>query len=277
MPTALEGRARALRAHEDNTAPRDVEQLWDDYQRCGSDDIRDRLVDYYMSGHVRRIAARIHASLPQQVDLEDLVQEGYLGLIDAMKRFDTARDVRFETFSGRRIFGAMQDYLREIDPAPRLTRSRAKMLDRIIESFQTTHGRPPDEEELRTLLHLPERVFRRLLNRPRPGAMVSFSSVHPDGDWDDADGDGMTAFTDRSQPSPLGRAEHADLRRWVTRGLPRRDQLIITLYYYEELTMREVGDALGISESRVSQLLDEILGGLRARLGITDAEDQLRG
>ncbi|MHC5023336.1 MAG: sigma-70 family RNA polymerase sigma factor [Planctomycetota bacterium] len=273
MPTALEGRARALRAHEDNTAPDAVARLWRDYQRERSDAVRDRLVDYYMSGHVRRIAARVHASLPQQVDLEDLVQEGYLGLIDAMKRFDTERDVRFETFSGRRIYGAIQDYLREIDPAPRLTRSRAKLLDRIVESFQSTHGRPPDEDELRTLLQLPDRVFRRLMNRPRPGAMVSFSSVHPDGDWDESDADGMTAFTDRGQPSPLGRAEHEDLRHWITRGLPRRDQLIITLYYYEELTMREVGDALGISESRVSQLLDEILGCLRSRLGYADGDE----
>jgi RNA polymerase sigma factor for flagellar operon FliA len=253
------------------TPPHVVED-WNRYKTTGSLGARNRLVSHYMANHVRPIAIRIRAGLPKQVELDDLMQQGYLGLIDAMDRFDPDRETRFETFSRSRVFGAIQDYLRSIDPVPRLTRIRAKQLQAEIERFRLRHGRRPTDDELRMIINVAEPLFQRYLDDGVPAMIVPFSSVHPDGEQaDDLEPDAMDAFIDR-QHGPVRAAERQDLRRWLVRGLTRRDRLIIILYYYEHMTMREVGAALGISESRVSQRLESILACLKSRFHATGAE-----
>jgi RNA polymerase sigma factor for flagellar operon FliA len=268
MPLALEGGAdnRAL----PTASVEAIEETWRQYRARGDERLRDRLVIHYMQTHVRRIAERLHATLPRQVDVEDLVQQGYLGLMEAMDRFDVDRDVRFETFSSRRIFGSMRDYLREIDPMPRLARTRVKRLQATIEAYQRRHGRPPSDEELGSALDIPAPKLHKLMSN-LAGAMVSYHGSRNESQ-DEDDGDAMHALADRRRGSPLTNAEKTDLRRWITRGFSRRDRLIIVLYYYEQMTMREIGAALGISESRVSQRLDSILACLRARLSYRGAE-----
>jgi RNA polymerase sigma factor for flagellar operon FliA len=274
MPIALgEGSHRG--APDRPETPAHVIQDWRLYKQGGSVACRNRLVNYYMGNHVRPIAARVHAGLPHQVDLDDLIQQGYLGLIDAMDRYELERDVRFETFSRRRIFGSIQDYLRSVDTVPRLTRSRAKQFQAANERFRKQHGRPPTEDDLRPMLDLPEPVFRRFVTDHQPAAMVPFSHVHPDGpagEGDDADA--MDAFEDHDQSTPDRDVERQDLQHWVTRGLEPRDRLIVVLYYYEQMTMMEIGRVIGISESRVSQRLESILGCLRARLTGAGAEHE---
>jgi RNA polymerase sigma factor for flagellar operon FliA len=272
MPIAARehaGRGRAPHME----VPQAINDDWRCYKTSGSVASRNRLVNHYMNRHVRPIATRMRASLPHQVDLDDLVQQGYLGLIDAMDRFDINRDTRFETFSRRRISGAIQDYLRSIDPVPRLTRMRNKRVTAVVEGFHKRHGRGPDEDELRSQLNLPEPDFQRFLADRHTAAMVPFSSVHPDGPAEeDGDGDAMHAFEDYRHPSPAAAAQKHDLQRWLTAGFDTRDRLIVVLYYYEEMTMREIGKALGISESRVSQRLESILACLRSRLTATGSE-----
>lgn len=256
---------RSSSRNASTTAAATIARLWLDYKRQPTRDTRDRLVEHYMATHVRRIAERMHAQLPRQVDVEDLVQQGYLGLVESIERFDPDRQVKFETFSGRRIFGAMRDYLRQIDPMPRLSRIREKKIQSITERFRKEFGRDPGEEELRSRLDMPEPRFRRIMGGDRPPLMVHFNSVRSDSsDLDDSDG--MRSFEDRGLDTPQRTAEHEDLRRWITSGFSRRDRLIITLYYYERMTMKEIGRALGISESRVSQRLDSIIQCLRSRL-----------
>ena len=122
---------------------------------------------------------------------------------------------------------------------------------------------------------MPEPAYRRFIADSRPAAMVSFSSVHPDdAEPDEDDGDAMHAFEDRREPGPDLRAQRHDLRRWLSRGFDARDRLIITLYYYEQMTMIEVGRTVGISESRVSQRLESILACLRSRLCTAGAEHE---
>lgn len=225
-----------------------------------------------MACHVRPIAERLHSTLPQQVDVDDLIQQGYFGLIDALERFDPTRNVRFETFSRARIFGAMRDYLRSLDPLPRLTRNRAKQLESIVDHFLKTCGRLPCEDELRPLLDVPEPIFSRLMLQRRPPATVSFSSRSTDGDHDNDEGDAMAAITDHNQASPSMNAARTDLKDWLTRGFSRRDRLIVILYYYEQMTMREIGSTIGWSESRVSQRLDSIIDRLRSRFCHTSSE-----
>lgn len=271
MPIALGERADRRVAAGLSTTPASVLEDWHEYQSSGSVTSRNRLVTYYMKNHVRPIAARLHAGLPRHVELDDLVQQGYFGLVDAMDRFELDRETRFETFSRRRIFGAIQDYLRSIDTVPRLARMRSKQMEAIDERFRKEHGRPPTDDELRPLLGLPEPIFHRVVGTGRPAAVISFSGVSPDADEVQGDSDAMHAFEDHGQTDPLHPVARLDLQRWLTSGFERRDRLIIVLYYYEQMTMLEIGRAIGISESRVSQRLESIIGCLKARLGKEEA------
>ncbi len=250
-----------------------IAEVWRQYKRNPTRDCRDQLIEYYMKVHVRRIAERMHSSLPKQVDIDDLIQQGYLGLVESIERFDPTRNVKFETFSGRRIFGAMRDYLRSIDPMPRLSRIREKKIQSVTERFRKEFGREPGDAELCRELDLPEPRFRRMMGSDRAPNMVHFNSARSDSD-DMDDSDGMRSFEDLRGSTPHVRAEHKDLLKWVCSGFGRRDRLIIVLYYYERMTMKEIGRSLGISESRVSQRLDSILQCLRSRLCHMQAAEQ---
>lgn len=251
-----------------------MRDLWRDYKRRRSDALRTRLIVHYMQGHVRRIAARLHKSLPSQVDLEDLVQQGYLGLIDAMERYDVEREITFETFSSLRIAGAMHDYLRRIDHLPRMARKRLKLVQYAEDDFRKRHGRAPSEEELRTRASTSPPEFQRFLAERSPAAPMS---LHSRSSQDDAPAEpgGFANIIDERQRTPLVHVQRENMREWVSRGLDQRDRLILQLYYYEELTMREVGMALGISESRVSQRLELIHERIRSRLSLREAEREL--
>jgi len=249
-----------------------IDHLWSEYKAAPSEAARDRLVEYYMTSHVKRIAERLHSQLPAQVDVDDLMQQGYVGLAESIERFEPARRVKFETFSGRRIYGSMRDYLRQLDHAPRLARRREKQWMHEVERFKVEHGRIPADDELCDRLEMTRERFRQAFSE-RPAAFVHFNSNRPDAPESD-ESDGMRSFVDHRDPEPSTRAEMDDLRRWVTTGFSRPDQLIIVLYYYEKLTMREIGRTLGISESRVSQRLDSIIKCLRARMSGTNSESQ---
>jgi len=201
--------------------------------------------------------------LPNHVDVDDLVQQGYLGLVDAMQRFDPARGIRFETFSSRRITGSMQDWLRSLDHVPRLMRRRSKVIQHEVERFRAVHGRAPDRDELQALLNVSQEEFDRIVGEAAPPVVVTISTVSAGGE------DDPVSIPERHSTSPALKSQRRDLRRWITRDLEPIDRMIVSLYYYESLTMKEVGVALGCSESRVSQRLDSILQRLRARVDLT--------
>ena len=224
-----------------------------------------------MRGHVRRIAERMRSHLPGQVEVDDLAQQGYMGLVDAIDRFDETRGVKFETFSSRRIYGAMQDYLRATDPVPRLMRSRSKRMLAAIEDFKKQHGRAPDADELSVCVEMPESTVVQVLTRGLPAATVSFNGAQPETESSE-ESDAMDGFENHCCDTPLREMEDRDLRRWLTHGFDRRDRLIVILYYYESMTMKEIGVTLGCSESRVSQRLDSIVRTLRSRLTEQDME-----
>jgi len=216
-----------------------------------------------MQAHVRPIAERLRSTLPSHVDIDDLIQQGYLGLRDAMQRFDPDHGVRFETFSSRRISGAMQDWLRSLDHVPRLMRRRSKIIQQQQDRFQAVHGRIPDNQELRDGLDLPPEELVRVLDEAAPPLVVTISTVSSGED------DDPVSIPERQASQPDSRSFRRDLRQWITRDLESVDALIVSLYYYESLTMREIGVAVGCSESRVSQRLDSILQRLRARIDLT--------
>lgn len=257
----------AHRGDEDHS----INQLWREFVATRSPALREKLVAHYMQGHVVKVAERMKAQLPRQVDVDDLVQEGYLGLVAAIERFSPERQVRFETFSSRRIFGAMRDYLRDLDPIPRLARLRFKRMEQAREAFRKANGREPGPQELREMMNTVSRRLDRAMAQGRAPAMVSFNSPQISAETGN-EADAMTAFEDTANASPLHRAELDDLRRWITIGFARRDRLILVLYYYEQMTMKDIGSTLGCSESRVSQRLESIKDCLRARMWGSEAE-----
>lgn len=245
----------------------DLRRIWDKYKHHKTHAIRNRLIDHYMAQHVKPIAERLHVTLPKCVDINDLIQQGYLGLVDAMERFDPERNTRFETFSRARIYGAMRDYLRAQDPLSRLARIRSRRIEAACEQFQKSHGRPPSDDEL--LEQLGDSLAfpgNRVWEHQAP-ITISFHGL---GETDESsdEGNAIDNLVDHRHVSPVFHGEQSDFKAWLTRGFNRRDRLIIILYYYEEMTMKEVGKTIGWSESRVSQRLDSIISQLRARLSI---------
>jgi len=261
-------------------ARNDVAELWVAYREEPSTEHRDRLIEHYMRKHVRPIAERLHARLPDQVDVEDLVQEGYMGLIESIRRFDPERKIKFETFSSQRINGAMRDYLRRLDSVPRLARQRERRLQTTLEDFRKGAGRAPCDDELGERLEMDGDKLRELFASGRAPAVLHFSNPRSGMETEDGDDfDGVRVLEDRRSPhggSPLASAERSDLRDFVVDGLARRDQLIVILYYYEQMTMKEVGEVLGICESRVSQRIEAILGHLRDRFSDPADEELFR-
>jgi RNA polymerase sigma factor for flagellar operon FliA len=276
VPTARQLVAEPPLAFAGAERERPVAPLWEAYHRARGAEARQRLLDHYMPALVRRIAQHLHARLPRQVDVDDLVQEGYFALLDTIERFDPLRHVRFDTFASQRIAGAMRDYLRRIDPVPRMARQRQRERAASRDAFFKRHGRPPAEGELAD----PPSPARPGKPRVRIGRTVLMATSEPTGG-----GAPHTLAGDQSlmldlphglHGSPLSLAEREDLRRWVTAGFARTDRLIIILYYYEHLTMKEIGRAIGCSESRVSQRLEVILASLRSRLERLGRTSELR-
>ena len=265
---------RAITRQDDRTSGRSapfrpdeahVQAHWKKWQleQCAAS--RTRLVDHYMKRQVRPIAERLRGTLPRHVDVDDLVQQGYLGLSDAMERWDPGRGIRFETFSSRRISGAMRDWLRSQDHLPRLMRRRSRTVETALNTFRVQHGHNPDNDELRAGLDVDDQAFELLINERDVPSVVTFGGMESGGD-DEGSLEGMAIS---NEPNVDADTQQDDLRSFVVRGMESMDRMIVVLYYYESLTMREIGAVLGCSESRVSQRMDSILQRLRARVDLT--------
>jgi len=261
---SVHARNRAQRtAHEDHEW---VQETWKKYKKEPQLELRERLIVFYMKEHVRRIAERVRASLPSHVDVDDLMQQGFLGLIESIERFELDRGFKFETFSSLRIRGSMRDWLRAQDHLPRLMRTRSRQIAEGMERFRVRHGREPDMAELQDVLGLEKDAFEQCFaDRSAPMVVTLGGLNNGNNGGDDDDGGAIDALRNHVDETPLQKIQRKDIQRWVTRDLDSRDRMIVLLYYYEAMTMREIGKAVGCSESRVSQRLDSILQRLRAR------------
>ena len=258
---------------------RDVAAAWEEYAKTKAPQLRDRLVRYYLDrGLVKRAARKLARSLPNQVETDELVSAGSFGLLSAMERFDLSRQTKFETFSQQFIRGAMLDYLREVDHLSRGARAQANKLIEATERLRMKLGRPPGEEELRRQLDVSREKLARMSQSSRHGANVSIDRRNRAGDGEEAAGKAQveviaTTGDDGVIDTPPRFAMRRDVKEWVVQGLSRRHRLIIVLYYYEGMTMREIGEVLGMSESRVSQLRAMIIRRLQKRM--ESREDEL--
>jgi len=247
-------------------APEDVEQLWIEFKRDQSNqDQRNRLVEIYLP-LVKYNGERIWSRLPEGVELDDLISAGVFGLMDAIDAFDLARGVKFETYCVPRIRGAMLDELRTMDWVPRLVRSKASKLNESLKTLEARLGRQPNENELAHEMQISVPELEKMMMDANAVNLISLNKK-----WYETDSykdvREIDILEDKKGEDPTRRIQKADLMRLVTKGLNRNERLIIILYYYEELTMKEIGATLDLSESRVSQMHSSIVDRLKSQLG----------
>jgi RNA polymerase sigma factor for flagellar operon FliA len=247
----------------DEMDPKDV---WTRYQKSHEDAIRNYLVEKYLH-LVRYNAERICKRLPDEVDIDDLIQAGTFGLREAVASFDLERGVKFETYCAGRIKGAILDELRAMDWVPRLVRSRTNKLDWARQQIEMATGASATDEQIADMLGLDVsgEEFDKLKRDSKPTSISSINRrAYP--------GDGgrevreLDIVRDGDDDGPVSELQRRDLRELITKGLSRAERLIVVLYYYEGMTMKEIGATLDLSESRVSQMHSSILARLKAQM-----------
>jgi len=246
----------------------ELRDLWRRYKEEGDNGARERLVVAY-SPMVKFVAGRLGAGLPSHVEDADLISYGLVGLIGAIERFEPERGIKFETFAMTRIRGAIIDELRSLDWVPRSVRSRAREIEAAQAKLEHELQRAPTEAELASKLNLTEEELQSALLE------IANSSVYAlDELWTVSDSSGdqvslLDTIADEGAADPqeaLATTEVKDRLTEAIGGLPEREQLVVALYYYENLTLREIGEVLGVTESRVSQLHTKAVMRLKSHL-----------
>lgn len=243
---------------------------WSQYKQTGANELRNRLMEHYLY-LVKYNAERIGAKLPDEVDVDDLMSAGVFGLLDAIDAFDLERGVKFETYCAPRIRGAILDELRNMDWVPRLVRHRAHKLAEVTRALEVELGRIPNEDEIARRLGLSRPQFDKLMRDANAVALISLSRKFTDSE-SARDVFEIDVVPDEQSSDPVREAQKQDLKDLVTRGLSRAERLIIVLYYYEQMTMKQIGETLDLSESRVSQMHSAILARLRGQLQTRERE-----
>ena len=245
----------------------ETQTLWHDYRKSRDQHVRDRLILTY-APLVKFVAGRVGASLPSHVDEQDLVSYGLLGLIGAIERFDPDREIKFETFAMARIRGAIIDELRSLDWVPRSVRTRARQIERAITALEKELMRAPTDIEIAKKLGVTSDELEDSLHEISRSSIAALDEL-----WSPSGGGDQIALIDTIEdefgPDPELSLEQTEIKEALAESissLPEREKLVVTLYYYEELTLREIGEVLGVTESRVSQLHTKAILRLKAHL-----------
>jgi RNA polymerase sigma factor for flagellar operon FliA len=245
-----------------------IEDVWHKYRLSRDKALRDRLILNY-APLVKYVAGRISTSLPAHVDEGDLVSYGLLGLIGAIERYDPGREIKFETYAISRIKGSIIDELRSLDWVPRSVRSRAREIERAMLELENRFKRPPSDEEVANEIGITVDEFQDSLTAISRSSVAALDEL-----WQISTGGGDTVslidtIEDPHADDPSKAMSQTEVREALADAiarLPEREKLVITLYYYEELTLREIGEVLSVTESRVSQLHTKAILRLKVRL-----------
>ena len=232
------------------------------YNAAGQID-KDQLVQRF-APLVKRIAYHLMARLPASVEVDDLVQNGMMGLLDAIGRFESGLGAQFETYAAQRIRGAMLDGMRENDWLPRSLRRDFRRIEETISRLEQQRGRPPSEAELAAAMDMPLAEYQKMLQDARGHQLISFEDLVEDSDDDYLE---RHLADETTEPSRI--LEEESLRRMLVQGiemLPEREKLMMALYYEQDLNLREIGEVMGVTESRVCQMHSQAVARLRARI-----------
>ena len=240
-------------------------RLWIDYARTKRDDIREKLILEY-APLVKLVAGRLNMYLGNNVEFDDLVGYGIFGLIDAIDKFDAFKEIKFETYASLRIRGAILDQIRKMDWIPRTIRQRQKQIDKVITQIQTEQGREATDEEIARALGISDEEYIDWQNQMKITGVVSLNEYLETGS--DIPNERGRVSEDFRQPESV--MEQAELKQMLLQALElltEKEKTVITLYYYEEMTLKEISGVLEVSESRVSQLHTRALAKMKTKMG----------
>lgn len=243
------------------------EDVWSRYKASGDVGIRNALIERY-APLVKYVAGRMAMNMPPQVEFDDLVSYGIFGLIDAIEKYEVARGFKFKTYATTRIRGAIIDELRALDWIPRSVRQKSRQLQTVYSELENRLGRAATDEEVAQELGITLEDFEQLVSDVSGTAVISLEDVwHVGSDDDEVQVGDTIAGSEKDHPN--FRIERDEVKRLLIeaiKDLPPREKEVIALYYYEELTLKEIGLVLGVTESRVSQLHSKAILRLKAKL-----------
>jgi RNA polymerase sigma factor for flagellar operon FliA len=253
---------------ETNVKAIELKDMWRRYKSSGDERARERLVVAY-SPLVKYVSGRMASGLPAHVEEADLISYGLVGLINAIERFELEREIKFETYAITRIKGAINDELRSLDWVPRSVRAKAREIERANAKLEHRLQRAPTDDEMATELGVSVQDFLASLLQISNSTIAALDELWTVGD---ASGDQVSlldTLQDPGAPDPAAVMDQTELKDRVADAiarLPEREKLVVALYYYENLTLREIGEVLGVTESRISQLHTKAVLRLRSRL-----------
>jgi RNA polymerase sigma factor for flagellar operon FliA len=251
----------------ENEDPAAISRLWESYKSTGSRDARDRLIVHF-SPLVKYVAGRVSVGLPQNIEQADLVSYGIFGLIDAIDKFDTSRGIKFETYAIARIKGAIIDELRSIDWVPRSVRAKARSVEKAYSKLENSLHRTPTDAELAEELRMTEAELQTIFNQISFVGLVALDEMlSGGGERGDATTLGET-IPDKGE-GPVAAYEVEEMKQLLAEAInrmPEREKIVLTLYYYEGLTLAEIGLVLGVTESRVCQIHTKAVLQLRSKM-----------
>ena len=242
----------------------ELEAIWKTYKKTKDDNLRNTLIEHHMP-LVRMIAERVLQTLPKSIELDDLISSGTFGLMDAIGGFDLSRGIKFKTYCTTRIRGSILDELRSQDWVPRLVRLKAHKLERATRQLEGELGRLPNQVELAKALGLTMDDLQAHQQEASAKTVFSLSEKWDDGD-DDKEMEKVEILADKKCTNPVDTIQERDALDTITRNLTKKERLIILMYYYEGLTMREIGEIMELTESRVCQIHSNVMARLKAQL-----------
>lgn len=244
------------------------DELWGKYVKTKDVDLREYFVHKY-SPLVKYVAGKVSMGMPQSIEFDDLVAYGVFGLLDAISKYDPARGIKFKTYAMTRIRGAIFDELRSIDWIPRSIRQKAKQIEQVISDLESKFGRTVEDEEISKELGISMDEFQQILSKVSGTSIVSLNDIWYLGD----DSDELSILETLEAPdnmNPDVLIEKEEIKEYIIdaiKKLPDKEKKVIVLYYYEDLTLKEIGQVLEVTESRISQLHTKAIMRLRGRLG----------
>ena len=269
MPT------RKVAADDPHSAAKlSIGELWSTFKATGSGPAREQLIVHY-SPLVKYVASRVATGLPSSVEQADLVQYGMFGLMDAINKFDLAREIKFETYAIPRIRGAIIDELRSLDWVPRSVRFKAREVEKAYAELEANLKRAPSDAEIAAHLGVSLPELHEILTQISFVTVAALEEVVATGADRGESLSLLDTLADMGSPDPTSGLEGSEMRMMLAmsiNSLSEREKFVITLYYFEGLTLAEIGDVLGVTESRVCQIHTKAVGQLRNLLREHDAE-----
>jgi RNA polymerase sigma factor for flagellar operon FliA len=245
----------------------ELEVIWRTFKRTRDENLRNTLIEHHMP-LVRSIAERVLQTLPKSIDVDDLSSAGTFGLMDAINGFDLSRGIKFKTYCTTRIRGSILDELRSQDWVPRLVRLKAHRLDRAIRQLEGELGRAPNQHEIARALGISLDELHEHEAEANAKAIFSLSEKWDDGD-EEKEMEKVEILADRKSIDPVETIQQSDALEMITSSLTKKERLIVLMYYYEGLTMREIGEIMELTESRVCQIHSNVMTRLKAQLDRT--------